>query len=79
VVRTLLIHEYRRVILRDPLLPESLLPPNWPGSAARRLCRTLYQVTHRQTEQHLVATLQTPNGPLPEAAPYFFARFGGLT
>jgi phenylacetic acid degradation operon negative regulatory protein len=79
VVRTLLIHEYRRVILRDPLLPESLLPRNWPGSAAWRLCRDLYQVTHRQTEQHLVATLQTPDGPLPQAAPYFYARFGGLT
>jgi phenylacetic acid degradation operon negative regulatory protein len=79
LVRTLLIHEYRRVILRDPLLPGSLLPPQWPGSAARQLCRDLYQVTHRQTEQHLVATLQTPDGPLPQAAPYFYARFGGLT
>ena len=25
------------------------------------------------------ATLQTPNGPLPQAASYFYARFGGLT
>jgi phenylacetic acid degradation operon negative regulatory protein len=79
VVRTLLIHEYRRVILRDPLLPDSLLPRHWPGSAARQLCRDLYQVTHRLTEQHLLVTLQTPDGPLPQAAPYFYARFGGLT
>lgn len=79
VVRTLLIHEYRRVILRDPLLPDSLLPRHWPGSSARQLCRDLYQVTHRLTEQHLLATLQTPDGPLPQAAPYFYARFGGLT
>lgn len=79
VVRTLLIHEYRRVVLRDPLLPDSLLPRHWPGSAARRLSRNLYQATHRQTEQHLVATLQTPDGPLHHAAPYFYDRFGGLT
>ncbi len=79
MVRTLLIHEYRRVVLRDPLLPEELLPQRWPGSAARTLCRGLYQVTQRLTEQHLMATLQTPDGPLPQAAPYFYARFGGLT
>ena len=78
MVRTLLIHEYRRVILRDPLLPDALLPREWPGSAARRLCRDLYRTTQDLTEQHLVATLQTPEGPLPQAAPYFYARFGGL-
>lgn len=78
MVRTLLIHEYRRVMLRDPLLPEPLLPPQWPGAAARLLCRNLYRLTQRLTEQHLMATLQTPDGPLPQAAPYFFARFGGL-
>jgi phenylacetic acid degradation operon negative regulatory protein len=78
MVRTLLIHEYRRVMLRDPLLPEQLLPRHWPGSAARLLCRDVYRITQRLTEQHLMATLQTPEGPLPQAAPYFFARFGGL-
>jgi len=78
MVRTLLIHEYRRVMLRDPLLPEPLLPPQWPGSAARLLCRNVYRLTQRLTEQHLMRTLQTPDGPLPQAAPYFFARFGGL-
>src|SRR6187551_1392203 len=31
--RILLIHHYRRVVLRDPLLPESLLPADWPGRA----------------------------------------------
>ena len=78
LVRTLLIHEYRRVVLRDPVLPAELLPREWPGAAARALCRSLYQVTQRLTEQHLMATLQTPDGPLPQAADYFYARFGGL-
>ena len=40
--RTLLIHEYRKVLLRDPQLPQALLPIDWPGDAARRLCQTLY-------------------------------------
>src|SRR6187401_1594610 len=36
--RILLIHQYRRVVLRDPLLPVALLPRDWPGGAARKLC-----------------------------------------
>jgi phenylacetic acid degradation operon negative regulatory protein len=35
IARILLVHEFRRVILRDPFLPPSLLPANWPGQAAR--------------------------------------------
>src|SRR6202163_337022 len=41
--RVLLIHHYRRVVLRDPLLPTALLPGNWPGRAARQLCREIYR------------------------------------
>src|SRR3982074_1142462 len=33
--RILLIHYYRRVVLRDPLLPTALLPAAWAGRAAR--------------------------------------------
>src|ERR1700738_2673547 len=36
--RILLIHYYRRVVLRDPLLPTALLPKDWPGRAPRRPC-----------------------------------------
>src|SRR6185436_10529517 len=41
--RILLIHHYRRVVLRDPLLPTALLPPDWPGRAARTLCGEIYR------------------------------------
>ena len=37
--RILLIHHYRRVVLRDPLLPTALLPADWPGRAARSAVR----------------------------------------
>jgi phenylacetic acid degradation operon negative regulatory protein len=78
VVRTLLIHEFRRVSLHDPRLPAELLPANWPGPAAYVLCRDFYRLTHRCAEQHLAATLETGRGALPSAAPYFYDRFGGL-
>ncbi|MEM7018233.1 MAG: phenylacetic acid degradation operon negative regulatory protein PaaX, partial [Pseudomonadota bacterium] len=37
LVRTLLIHEYRRALLHDPDIPELLLPADWPGTKALRL------------------------------------------
>ena len=78
IVRTLLIHEFRRVLLRDPQLPDQLLSADWPGAVARQLCRELYAVTSPKAEEHLMAVLETANGKLPEAAPYFYERFGGL-
>ena len=78
VVRTLLIHEYRRVLLRDPQLPAALLPLDWPGAAAYALCRDFYRLTHRSAERHLTTTLEGADGPLPPAHPAFYARFGGL-
>lgn len=76
LIRTLLIHDYRRVLLRDPLLPDELLPPHWPGRAARILCRDLYRRTERIAERHIMAVLETADGPLPEAQPRYRHRFG---
>jgi len=78
VIRTLLMHEFRRTLLRDPQLPDQLLPADWPGNAARQLCRDLYILTQKEAENHLMSVLETADGRLPEAAPYFYARFGGL-
>jgi phenylacetic acid degradation operon negative regulatory protein len=78
VVRTLLMHEFRRTLLRDPQLPDQLLPHDWPGNAARQLCHELYILTQKEAENHLMSVLETASGRLPEAAPYFYERFGGL-
>ena len=78
VVRTLLMHEFRRVLLRDPQLPQQLLPKDWPGEPARRMCRELYSATQCGAEQYLMDTLETIEGPLPLPAEYFFRRFGGV-
>src|SRR5215468_3619066 len=49
--RILSIHYYRRVVLRDPLLPGELLPSDWPGRAARELCSEIYRALLAQSEQ----------------------------
>jgi phenylacetic acid degradation operon negative regulatory protein len=78
VVRTLAIHEFRRVLLKDPDLPPELLPQGWPGSTARQLCRNIYLTAEQPSERHLLATVETADGPLPGASARHRARFGGL-
>lgn len=77
-IRTLLIHEYRKIVLRDPRLPDGLLPEGWPGQAAYRLCRNLYRELYRAAEDYVDATLTTAEGPIPPPGSGFYARFGGI-
>jgi phenylacetic acid degradation operon negative regulatory protein len=63
-VRTLLIHEYRKVLLRDPNLPQALLPADWPGMRARQLCERLYALLLTGSEAFLQAQVQTLDGKL---------------
>ena len=75
VARVLLIHEFRRVVLRDPGLPAALLPADWPGAAARQLAGLLYRKLAADSERYLDANGHDENGPLPAAEPGFRARF----
>jgi phenylacetic acid degradation operon negative regulatory protein len=74
--RILLIHHYRRVVLRDPLLPGALLPVDWPGRAARKLCGEIYRGLLPASEQWLDRNGLNENGPLPKAGAELARRFG---
>ena len=75
--RILLIHHYRRVVLRDPLLPTVLLPRDWPGRAARQLCGEIYRGLLPASEQWLDAHASNENGPLPKPDRALARRFDG--
>jgi phenylacetic acid degradation operon negative regulatory protein len=79
LVRTLLIHEYRKVHLQDPLLPVGLLPADWVGTRAYELSRRVYSELLAPSETYLSRTAQRLSGPLPAADPGVYARFGGVT
>lgn len=78
VMRTLLIHEYRRAQLHDPQLPLELLPKNWSGKKAYEICHQLYQHLLHSSQAHILATLRTEDEHAPEADAFFYERFGGL-
>ena len=73
--RILLIHQYRRVVLRDPLAAGALLPRDWPGRAARELCADIYRGVLSSSEQWLDRHGSNENGPLPAAGKELARRF----
>jgi phenylacetic acid degradation operon negative regulatory protein len=75
LARVLLIHQYRRVLLRDPLLPEALLPRDWPAREARALCGRVYRRLLPASEQWLDAHGESFDGPLPAPGRELGARF----
>jgi phenylacetic acid degradation operon negative regulatory protein len=78
IVRTLLIHWFRRVTLHDPQIPAELLPDQWPGHVAYEMCHRIYQGIYRDAENFLSQAVSASGGTLPELSPWFFQRFGGL-
>lgn len=78
IVRTLLIHEYRRILLNDADLPLELLPANWPGQTASELTAGLYRAVHTGAMKYITSSMENINGPLPGANARYYRRFGGL-
>ena len=63
LLRVLLIHEYRKVLLSDPELPSEMLPAGWEAFAAQSLTSEIYR-------QLAFATTQWVNGELINAVGY---------
>ena len=75
LLRILLIHDYRRLLLRDPELPDVLLPPGWAGQQARLLCNALYRRLLAPSERHLDQHFQLADASTPAALALLGERF----
>jgi phenylacetic acid degradation operon negative regulatory protein len=73
----LLVHQYRILLLKDPQLPEALLPNDWAGGHARALCQTLYRRLAGGAQYHARTVMARDHGELTHE-PFYFERFGGL-
>ncbi|MGI9228271.1 MAG: phenylacetic acid degradation operon negative regulatory protein PaaX [Gammaproteobacteria bacterium] len=78
LLRTLLIHEYRRVLLHDTDLPDELLPADWPGKSAADLTATIYRAVQQNAVCYITREMQTTTGRPARPGRAYFRRFGGL-
>ncbi len=77
VLRVLLVHAFRRIVLKDPDLPPEALSDDWPGAAARTLFHRTYRRLAPAAERWLDANGATRDGPLPAADVTMARRIAG--
>jgi len=75
LLRTLLIHEYRRILLKDHELPKQMLPEQWQGFAAHQLVRNLYNELAQPSLNYIRQQLQNSLGLLPKEQNTYWQRF----
>ena len=75
LLQSLLVHAYRRIVLKDPLLPKDLLTRNWPGLAATAAMRDLHRRIAVPAQSHVTRHLQGLEGPFSPPDARFTMRF----
>jgi len=75
LLRTLLIHRFRLILLNEPELPLELLPADSLSHHARNLTTQIYHRISDAAERHLMAMGESENGVLPTASAEYFTRF----
>lgn len=78
LTRLLLVHDYRRLLLRDPVLPNSLWPANWPGLNARQLFNHLYVQLAEPSESHLDSHLHRADQSALRRGPIMSKRIAAM-
>lgn len=77
-LRIYMIHCFRRILLKDPLLPGRLLPPRWHGNEAFELCGEAYKILLKPSERHVAKNLKVEGRPLPADYVALRRRFSGI-
>lgn len=78
LIRLLLIHKYRRILLREPEIPYELMPPECLSHEARSITERLYKLICNPAEAYFMQIGECEAGELPAIADEYYSRFGGL-
>lgn len=77
--RLMLVHDWRRIVLTDPRLPQHALPHDWPGTAAARAFARRYLDLTPAAEQAIAALCQARDGSGLASSPAVATREAWLT
>ncbi|PHR83780.1 MAG: phenylacetic acid degradation operon negative regulatory protein PaaX [Colwellia sp.] len=75
LLRVILIHDYRRILLRDPDFPQAMLKQGWVGYEAHDLVKRMYKVLGEPSTAYIEENMENAQGKLPEASNKFYQRF----
>ena len=78
IARTLLIHDYRRVLLQDTALPDSLLPSAWPAEEALALTSRAYRALSVPSMTYITSALESESAVMPACEASFHQRFKSI-
>jgi len=75
LLRLILVHEYRRILLNDYELPQNMLPANWSGYQACTAVKQLYGHLAKPSTRFIIKNMQDAGGYLQKPIDSFKKRF----
>lgn len=75
LLRILLVHEYRRILLKDHELPQDMLPSDWQGFTVHQYVSQMYALLAKNSIAYIRNSLFNDDGGLPQEEPMFWQRF----
>lgn len=79
MLRQILVHGYRRIIFKDPCLPEEFLPENWQGLEATGMFADLYAALLPKSEAFIDGNFDMESGKLQSNPSVFEKRLQALS
>jgi phenylacetic acid degradation operon negative regulatory protein len=78
LIRLLLIHKYRRILMREPEIPHELMPAECLSHEAREITEKLYKLICNPAENYFMEVAESESVNLPGVNEEYFTRFGGI-
>jgi len=78
LIRSLLIHKFRRLLLNEPELPHELVPADCLSHRLRDITAQLYRLITSPAEAYFLQMAESEKGPMPTPGRLYYSRFGGL-
>ncbi|WP_422265036.1 PaaX family transcriptional regulator C-terminal domain-containing protein [Thiofilum sp.] len=79
LMRTLLIHKYRRILLREPELPQGLINEDSWSWRARLLMVELYQTIAKPADEYFTELSETEKGKFACPTSNYYQRFAAVS
>jgi phenylacetic acid degradation operon negative regulatory protein len=79
LLRTTIVHDFRRILLRDPDFPDEMLPNEWVGKEVHELVKKIYNLLSKVSIEYCQQHMENVDGKIPLARVSYFSRFGGVS